>query len=224
MPELFDNWPEKYDQWFEAPIGRLIKGYESNLALKMLKPESGELILDAGCGTGIFTVDFLDAGSNVVGLELAYNMLLVAQKRFCRRSFQAIHADMLRLPFANQSFDKSISITAIEFIEDAQTAVDELFRVTKPGGVIVVATLNALSPWAKRRQQAAYDGHPLFSHTIFRSPEELQHLSPVAGTIKTAIHFQKDVDPKIAQHIESSGQKKHLDTGAFVVARWIKPD
>jgi ubiquinone/menaquinone biosynthesis C-methylase UbiE len=222
MSELFDDWPEKYDHWFETPIGRLIKDYESELSLKMLKPGPAELILDAGCGTGVFTADILEAGSNVVGLELAFNMLWVAQKRFSGQPFRPIQADMLSLPFANQSFDKSISITAIEFIEDAKAAVDELFRVTKPGGVIVVATLNVLGPWAKRRQQAAKNGHPLFRQTIFRSPEELRNLSPIPGAIETAIHFEKNADPKTAQHIESSGQEMRLDTGAFVVARWIK--
>jgi len=123
----------------------------------------------------------------------------------------------------DQSFDKSISITAIEFIKDAQIAVAELFRVTKPGGVIVVATLNALSSWARRRNKAAKNGHSLFKHIIFRSPEELQHLSPVAGTIETAIHFQKNEDVQIARKIEKAGQENHLNTGAFVAVRWVKP-
>jgi len=33
MSEIFDHWPEKYDQWFETPIGRLIKGYEAEIIL-----------------------------------------------------------------------------------------------------------------------------------------------------------------------------------------------
>ena len=47
MTEIFDDWPEKYDQWFETPIGRLVKKYESELVLEMLRPERGERILDA---------------------------------------------------------------------------------------------------------------------------------------------------------------------------------
>ena len=54
MAELFDDWPEKYDLWFETPIGRLIKKYERDLVLEMLRPEQGERILDAGCGTGVW--------------------------------------------------------------------------------------------------------------------------------------------------------------------------
>ena len=47
---LFDEWPEKYDQWFTTPIGALIKKYESELILDLLEPCPGEIILDEGRG------------------------------------------------------------------------------------------------------------------------------------------------------------------------------
>ena len=199
MAEIFDDWAEKYDPWFETPLGRLIKGYESSLVLRMLAPEPGEVILDAGCGTGIFTADILEAGTRVVGLELALAMLRRAMTKCPDRTFQSVIGDMQRLPFADASFHKAISITAIEFIQDARIAVEELFRVTKPGGCIVVATLNSLSPWAQRRKKAAKNGHSIFRHAIFRSPDEIKGLSPVKGIVKTAIHFEKNDDPDLWQ-------------------------
>ena len=223
MAEIFDDWPEKYDLWFETPLGRLIKGYESTLLLKMLKPEQEEMILDAGCGTGIFTADILEAGARVVGLELASAMLRRAQTKFSDRTFKSVIGDIRGLPFGDASFHKSISITAIEFIQDARIAVEELFRVTKPGGYIVVATLNSLSPWAQQRKASAQKGHSLFKHAIFRSPDEIKRLSPVEGIIQTAIHFGKSDDPEIAPKIEKAGSEKGLNTGAFLAARWIKP-
>ena len=223
MAEIFDHWAEKYDQWFETPMGRLIKGYESNLILRMLAPGPGELILDAGCGTGIFTADILETGARVVGLELALDMLRLAMTRCPGRTFQSIIGDMQRLPFADASFNKATSITAIEFIQDAGIAVKELFRVTKPGGSIVVATLNSLSPWAHRRKEAAQKGHSLFRHAIFRSPDEMKRLSPVKGMVQTAIHFEKHDDPDVVPKIEKSGSEKNLKTGAFLAVRWIKP-
>ena len=223
MAEIFDDWGEKYDLWFETPMGRLIKGYESKLILRMLAPGPGDVILDAGCGTGIFTADILDTGARVVGLELVLEMLRRAVTKCPDRTLQSVIGDMQRLPFADASFHKAISITAIEFIRDARIAVEELFRVTKPRGFIVVATLNALSPWAQRRQEAAKKGHPLFRHTIFRSPDEMKGLSPVEGIVKTAIHFEKNDAPDMAQKIEKLGSRKGLNTGAFLVARWIKP-
>ena len=223
MAEIFDHWAEKYDQWFETPMGKLIKGYESKLILRMLAPEPGELILDAGCGTGIFTEDIIETGARVVGLELAFDMLRRAVTKCSGQTFQSVIGDIQRLPFADDSFNKAISITAIEFIQDARRAVEELFRVTKPGGCIVVATLNSLSPWAQRRKEAAQKGHAIFRHAIFRSPDEIKGLSPVEGIVETVIHFKKNDDPDMARKIEKSGSEKGLNTGAFLAARWLKP-
>jgi len=224
VEEIFDPWPEKYDQWFETPLGRLVQGYESQLILGMLKPSRGEFILDAGCGTGVFTVPLLERDAAVVGLELSRPMLTRTMFKSRGRRFLPVQGDMRSLPFADGSFDKAASITAIEFIEDAKVAVEELFRVTKPGGTIVVATLNSLSPWADRRREAGEKGHPIFKHALFRSPEEMAGLSPVKGTVQTVIHFQKTDDLDLARKVEREGRERGLNTGAFVAARWIKPE
>ena len=72
---LFDDWPEKYDQWFETPIGALVKKYENELLLDLLQPRPEEKILDAGCGTGVFTYNILGSGSHVTGFDISYPML-----------------------------------------------------------------------------------------------------------------------------------------------------
>ena len=100
MVEIFDHWPEKYDLWFETPMGRLIKGYESKLVLRMLMPNRGEVILDAGCGTGILTADILETGARVVGRELAPTMLRRALTKCGGQTFQSVIGDMRRLSFA----------------------------------------------------------------------------------------------------------------------------
>jgi len=223
MSEIFDPWPEKYDQWFETPFGQLVKGYERELILRMLKLERGEFILDAGCGTGVFTSDFLEADTKAVGLELSWPMLIRAMVKNRGRRFLPMQGDMRNLPFAEAAFDKAVSVTAIEFIEEAKVAVEEMFRVTKPGGIIVIATLNSLSPWAHRRGEARKKGHPIFSHALFRSPEDMAALSPVKGVIETAVHFEKTDDLDVAQKREIEGREKGLNTGAFIAARWTKP-
>jgi ubiquinone/menaquinone biosynthesis C-methylase UbiE len=220
---LFDKWPERYDQWFTTPIGKLIKKYESQLVMEMLRPGRGEKILDAGCGTGIFTRDMLVAGAQILGLELSLPMLLRAGNKLQEYPFCMVRSDMRILPFYDNTFDKAVSVTAIEFIEDARGAVRELFRVTNSGGCIVVATLNSLSPWATRRREAGKKGHPIFKQVIFRSLEEIRTLSPVEGIIKTAIHFQKHDAPDRAIKSEKKGQSQGLNTGAFILARWQKP-
>ena len=220
--QLFDEWPEAYDRWFTTPIGSLVKKYEAQLILELLKPKQGEVILDGGCGTGVFTVDILSLGSRVIGLDISLPMLIQAGKKLRGYPFQMVLADMLNLPFRENSFDKVVSVTALEFIEDAKGAVKELFRVTRRGGCIVVATLNSLSPWALRRKAQAKERQTIFEKAIFRSPDELRSLASVEGVVKTAIHFLKEDDPERAVEMEREGDKKNLDTGAFVAIRWEK--
>jgi ubiquinone/menaquinone biosynthesis C-methylase UbiE len=221
--KLFDDWPDRYDQWFRTPLGLLVKQYERDLILDLLQPRPGEKILDAGCGTGVFTLDILSQGSEIIGLDISLPMLRHAWDKIRGKSFYPVLGDMSTLPFHDDSFDKGISITALEFIPDAKRALSELFRVTGKGGIIVVATLNSLSPWATRRMEEARNGHPIFDKAIFRSPDELRFLAPVEGVARTAIHFQKEESPERAVEIEHEGRANEWQTGAFVAVRWVKP-
>jgi ubiquinone/menaquinone biosynthesis C-methylase UbiE len=223
--QLFDEWPERYEEWFRTPIGRLVRQVEGELVREFLRPLQGETILDAGCGTGIFTTDFLDAGTRVVGLDISRPMLHRAQQKTVGMPFEVVEADMIHLPFADITFDKAVSITALEFVADAGAAVRELFRVTRPGGVIVAATLNSLSPWAARRSVKTTQGQRhVLEKAYYRSGRDLLDLMPIPGISKSAVHFQKDDDVDIARKIEKRGKAEDLLSGAFVAVRWEKPD
>jgi ubiquinone/menaquinone biosynthesis C-methylase UbiE len=218
---LFDDWPERYDRWFDTPVGRAVLKYELTLVLDLLRPMWGERILDAGSGTGIFTGEFLDRGADVVGLDISWAMLRWAKEKHESFSKGGVTADMALLPFADGVFDKTVSITALEFIEDEKRAVSELFRVTKPGGRVVVATLNSLSPWAiRRRESARQNRKSIFNRVFFRSPAQLLAAVPVSGIVRTAIHFRKEDDLAELDRIEQEGQGR--ETGAFIAARWEK--
>ena len=183
---LFDEWPARYDLWFTTPIGKLVWELERDLILSLLRPEKGELVLDAGCGTGLFSCDILKAQAQVVGLELSLPMLLRARQKAMESAFKGVQGNMLQLPFVDNCFDRTISVTAIEFIKNAKGAVKELFRVTRRGGAVVVATLNSLSAWAAiRRKTADSDPDSIYRNVIFRTPDELQALMPLKGKIKT---------------------------------------
>ncbi len=148
-------------------------------------------------------------------------MLTHADMKLTGYPFFTVRGDMLYLPFRDNCFDKAVSVTALEFIEDSNLAVSELFRVTRPGGFVVVATLNSLSPWATRRK-AKTQKH-LLESAFFRSPDEVLACATLKGRAKTCIYFQQDDDPAQALKTEQSGQFQGLNTGAFVAARWQKP-
>ena len=219
----FDDWPERYDRWFETPMGALVKKYECELLLEMLRPEKGERILDAGCGTGVFTFDILPFVSHVTGIDISLPMVRRACRKGGKTSFNGLAGDMMSLPFADGAFDKVVSVTALEFVRDARRAVKELFRVTRRGGVIVVTTLNRLSPWADRRTRDAKRGDSIFETAIFRSPDEMRSLASSKAVVRTAVHFRKEDAPEKGSEIEREGRKRGLMTGAFLAVRWEKP-
>jgi ubiquinone/menaquinone biosynthesis C-methylase UbiE len=129
---------------------------------------------------------------------------------------------MCKLPFTDSAFDKVYSMTAIEFVEDGRLVVEELERVAKSCGTVVLTTLNRLSPWAESRLQKARNGHELFKSMIFRSPAEMRKLVPADAEVKTAIHFQKTDDPVQARRIEDQGSAEGRETGAFLAVCWTK--
>lgn len=218
--ELFDDWAERYEAWFRTPTGRVVLETEVDLVAVLLAPQAGEVLLDAGCGTGLFSRELPAAGVRVAGLDRSRPMLTAA----ARAGLLAVRGDLRALPFPDERFDRTVSVTAVEFTRDAERVVRELFRVTRPGGVVVVATLNRLSPWARRRERRArVDGGSIFRDAVFRSPAELLALAPVAGTVATRVHFAKEDPPARARELEARGVREGLDTGAFVAARWVKP-
>jgi ubiquinone/menaquinone biosynthesis C-methylase UbiE len=221
VKQLFDDWPERYDRWFETPLGRAVLAAESELVLDLLRPAPGERILDAGSGTGLFSGAFLDRGARVTGLDLSLAMLARAAAAQRGKAYRGVAGDLLNLPFADAVFDKGVSVTAVEFVADEKAALAELFRVTRPGGVIVVATLNSLSPWAARRKaKARRDPDSVFNRVFFRSPAQLLAAAPVAGVVRTAVHFGPEDDPAAFGRIEAAS--RGAETGAFVAARWEK--
>lgn len=220
--ELFDNWVDRYDMWFTTPVGVLVKKYETKLLLEMLQPRPNEFILDVGCGTGVFTLDVLVLGAKIIGLDISYPMLTHAVKKTARYDFRGTVGNMTSLPFADNTFDKVYSMTALEFVVDAQQAIDELHRVVRPGGKVVLTTLNSLSPWAERRTKEAAKGHDLFGRMTFRSPDELEQMAPCDSKVKTAIHFLKDDDPERIPFFEEEGESQNKSTGAFVAMAWRK--
>lgn len=102
---------------------------------------NGDRVLDVGSGTGALTAAVLGAAptTRVVGLDVATPYLDKARDELGgdRASFQ--EGDARDLAFADDTFDKTLSLLAFNFIPDAERALDEMVRVTKPGGVIAAA-------------------------------------------------------------------------------------
>lgn len=123
----------------------LFMGRWSRLAAPLLVefaklPDNGR-VLDVGCGTGAltFTIAELRPYCNVIGIDASKDYIDYAKSRGDSARVRLEVGDAQSLPFPDATFDSSLSLLALNFVPNAQTAVNEMARVTKPGGQVVAA-------------------------------------------------------------------------------------
>jgi len=127
-----------------------------------------QAILDAGCGVGAFTEHLLQDGNAVHGVDFSTGSLKFA----AQRGLAPVCADVCALPFASGTFDLTLCISVLQHIVDYSGAIHELHRVTRPGGVLLVATLNRQ---AVQRQLLSLVYRPaLFTHLHTYTLSELE--------------------------------------------------
>ncbi|MEE3849833.1 class I SAM-dependent methyltransferase [Gordonia sp. LSe1-13] len=101
------------------------------------------LVLDVACGPGNYTrriADGLTGDGRCVGVDYSPPMLRQAAQTNRTDRTMYIRADGHALPFADNTFDTVTCLAALYLIPDALPVVDELVRVTRPGGEVVIFT------------------------------------------------------------------------------------
>jgi demethylmenaquinone methyltransferase/2-methoxy-6-polyprenyl-1,4-benzoquinol methylase len=103
---------------------------------KAVDPRAGQAVLDLAAGTGASSVAFALEGVRVVAGDFSEGMLAVGRKRHPELEF--VFADATKLPFKTAEFDATTISFGLRNVVDVETALAEMFRVTKPGGRIVI--------------------------------------------------------------------------------------
>jgi len=108
-------------------------------AIAMLDIDSGDRVLDVGCGTGFATEGLLQHTDRVHGLDQSPHQLEKAFEKFGKRGSVSFYlGDAERLPFADDTFDVVWSSGSIEYWPNPVVALSELRRVATPGGQVLV--------------------------------------------------------------------------------------
>jgi 2-polyprenyl-3-methyl-5-hydroxy-6-metoxy-1,4-benzoquinol methylase len=105
---------------------------------------AGRRVLDAGCGVGYGTSYLAEHGAgHVTGVDIDPESIAYAEHRYAAPNIAFRVGDLRALGLAAGSFDTVVSFEVIEHLREQEAFVDELARVLRPDGVLVLSTPNA---------------------------------------------------------------------------------
>jgi arsenite methyltransferase len=105
--------------------------------LERLDLRAGEAVIDIGCGPGFLCEQMADAVGNtgrVLGVDISEDLLAAARARNTREWLTYEHGDAGALGAPDRSFDVGVSIQVLEYLDNPDQAIAEMFRVLKFGG------------------------------------------------------------------------------------------
>jgi len=135
LEERYDQWAREYDADLEEEFGWIGPRYAAESFAHYVPKETR--ILDAGAGTGLVGYLLAKLGYNdLVAMDLSQGMLEEARKKNVYREYhQMVMGEPLN--FATDSFDAVVSVGVLTVGHAPVSSLDELIRITKPGGYIV---------------------------------------------------------------------------------------
>ncbi len=205
-----------YEDWLSDPKNRATLEHQTQLLLDLLRPFSGERLLDIGCGIGFHLSAFLKAKLLVTGLDPSPYMLDAARNRLGNRV--DLHRGIAEdLPFEDNAFHYASLITTLEFVDHPQKALEEAFRVAKDRVILGILNRYALKG-VKRRIKGMFSPS-IYNRARFFSVWEIKRmtfslLGEVPVSWRTACRFPV-LGSRITGKIEASRVMQRCPFGAF---------
>lgn len=174
---------EAYDRWYATSLGQWVDRLEKQAVFELLPPLNGLRILEAGCGTGSFSLAIAAQGARVVGMDRSAAMLARARTKARERSqgIDWIQGDLVQLPFPASSYAGVVAILSLDFIASREAALLELARVLRPGGFLVIGVLNRFSLWTIKRLMRSWFRPSLWNEVNFLGAQDLIGLLQQTG-------------------------------------------
>ena len=195
------------DRWWRKVVARAVGA------------RAGEVVLDLAAGTGTSSVTFTATGAACVACDFSLGMLKAGMSRLGAQRAQSaspagpgpgpvrfVAGDALRLPLRDESFDAVTSSFGLRNVADPDAALAEMFRVTKPGGRLVICEfghlpsrrldafyaryLMAALPAVARRLSPAGDAYEYLAESIRDWPDRGELARRIAGAGWTAVRWR----------------------------------
>jgi ubiquinone/menaquinone biosynthesis C-methylase UbiE len=204
-----DRYADEYDLWYSKHP----RVFESEVAaIKALQLEGYGLELGVGSGA-------LAAALRVnLGIDQSLNMLHLAK----RKGVTVIQAAGEHLPFRNKSFEYILLINTLCFLEKPHIIIDEVWRVLKDKGSLILCEVPSDSSWGKLISKKGRKGHSFYSRgklfSVMEIRRSLEDAGFIVADVKGTIRF-KPGEREMVEEPESNIKDK-----SFVCLRVIKLD
>jgi len=144
---MFDGLAGRYDLMNDILSMGQVRLWRQTVK-RILGALPGERVLDLAAGTGTSSVTFASAGADCVACDFSLGMLKAGKDRgpkatLGRVAFAA--GDAMRLPFKDDSFDAVTISFGLRNVQETKLALEEMYRVTRPGGRLVVCEFSRIA-------------------------------------------------------------------------------
>jgi len=182
-----------------------------------LQLADGDRVLDLAAGTGVSTAELARGGARAVACDFSLGMLRAGRGAKGRRALPFVAGDATRLPFADASFDAVVISFGLRNVSDVPRALQEMARVVRPGGRLVVcefsrptflpfrvAYLNYLMralPWVARRVSSNPDAYVYLAESIRAWPGQVELAATIAANGWGSVRYRNLTGGVVALHL-----------------------
>jgi SAM-dependent methyltransferase len=200
--QQIEHWNgEGGERWVEgqAAMDAVLAPF-SRLLLERAAPQTGERVLDVGCGCGDTSLALAELGTEVLGVDVSESMLERARERAAgRKELRFVLADAAAHPFAPASFDLLLSRFGVMFFADPVAAFTNMRRGHAEGGRLcfVCWQTPAKNPWMTVPMRAAAAFVPELEAPVPGAPGPFAFVDPqrVTSILEAAGYRDVSVEP-----------------------------
>lgn len=221
---IFDKEAVNYDVWYKTKFGSFIDKVETDLCLNLFKVDKNIRVLDIGCGTGNFSIKLAKMGCKVTAIDISDEMLKIAKEKAKNEGLdiEFHNMDLYNLEFEDGYFDAVFSMAAFEFVKESQKAINEIFRVVKESGKILIGTINKDSKWGELYLSEEFQKNTVFKYADFKTIEDLKRLNSDKLLDTGECLFIPPTSEETDINIDKEKELSKTERGGFICALWKK--
>lgn len=145
LPAAYDGFAAIFAR--EAATSAYNAHYDRPTVLGLLGDVAGQLVLDAGCGPGIYTRELVRRGARVIAVDASTDMIAHARASSGGAYLRCHDLNQPLTWLPDNSIDTCLLALVIHYLHNRATTLADLNRVLTPGGQLLVSTSHPTADW-----------------------------------------------------------------------------